>query len=49
AEAVAIALSGAGEVQAPAAGAQGRARTLWLLDSAAAADLPRSMYPPASP
>ncbi|MEU4154012.1 MULTISPECIES: 6-phosphogluconolactonase [unclassified Streptomyces] len=49
AEAVAMALSGAGEVQAPAAGAQGRARTLWLLDAAAAKDLPRSLYPPASP
>ncbi|MET7596247.1 6-phosphogluconolactonase [Streptomyces sp. NPDC004082] len=49
AEAAAIALSGAGEVQAPAAGAYGRARTLWLLDSAAASQLPRSLYPPASP
>ncbi|MER7760872.1 6-phosphogluconolactonase [Streptomyces sp. NPDC097619] len=38
--AVAIALGGAGEVQAPAAGAHGRARTLWLLDRAAAAKLP---------
>ncbi|MFD5539000.1 6-phosphogluconolactonase, partial [Streptomyces sp. NPDC127079] len=49
AEAVAIALSGAGEIQAPAAGAKGRRRTLWLLDTAAAAQLPRSLYPPASP
>ncbi|WP_053729339.1 6-phosphogluconolactonase [Streptomyces sp. WM6378] len=48
AHAAAIALSGAGEVQAPAAGAYGRARTLWLLDSAAASQLPRSLYPPAS-
>ncbi|MFC9847702.1 6-phosphogluconolactonase [Streptomyces sp. NPDC060223] len=48
AEAAAIALSGAGEVQAPAAGARGRARTLWLLDAAAASQLPRSLYPPAS-
>ncbi|MFF0970592.1 6-phosphogluconolactonase [Streptomyces sp. NPDC003703] len=48
ANAVAMALSGAGEVQAPAAGAHGRARTLWLLDTAAAAQLPRSLYPPAS-
>ncbi|MEV0279535.1 6-phosphogluconolactonase [Streptomyces sp. NPDC050610] len=48
ARAVTIALSGAGEVQAPAAGAYGRTRTLWLLDRAAAADLPRSLYPPAS-
>ncbi|MEU2738110.1 6-phosphogluconolactonase, partial [Streptomyces sp. NPDC007095] len=36
AQAAAIALSGAGEVQAPAAGAHGRSRTLWLLDAAAA-------------
>ncbi|WP_153814665.1 6-phosphogluconolactonase [Streptomyces sp. SUK 48] len=49
AEAAAIALSGAGEIQAPAAGARGRSRTLWLLDSAAASQLPRSLYPPASP
>ncbi|MGW3267335.1 6-phosphogluconolactonase [Streptomyces sp. NPDC001056] len=49
AEAAAIALSGAGEIQAPAAGARGRSRTLWLLDAAAASQLPRSLYPPASP
>ncbi|WP_438294456.1 6-phosphogluconolactonase [Streptomyces sp. HUAS TT7] len=49
AQAAAIALSGAGEVQAPAAGAYGRTRTLWLLDAAAASQLPRSLYPPASP
>ncbi|MEU1073881.1 MULTISPECIES: 6-phosphogluconolactonase [unclassified Streptomyces] len=49
ARAAAIALSGAGEVQAPAAGAYGRGRTLWLLDSAAASRLPRALYPPASP
>ncbi|WP_431045019.1 6-phosphogluconolactonase [Streptomyces sp. P1-3] len=49
AKAVTIALSGAGEIQAPAAGAYGRGRTLWLLDAAAAAGLPRSLYPPASP
>ncbi|MFF7880485.1 6-phosphogluconolactonase [Streptomyces sp. NPDC007896] len=48
AQAAAIALSGAGEVQAPAAGAHGRSRTLWLLDAAAASQLPRSLYPPAS-
>jgi 6-phosphogluconolactonase len=48
ANAVAIALSGAGEIQAPAAGARGRSRTLWLLDRAAAAQLPRQLYPPAS-
>lgn len=48
AEAAAIALSGAGEIQAPAAGAYGRARTLWLLDQAAASQLPRTLYPPAT-
>ncbi|TXL93018.1 6-phosphogluconolactonase [Streptomyces sp. IB2014 016-6] len=48
AEAAEIVLSGAGEVQAPAAGAYGRARTLWLLDEAAAAKLPRALYPAGS-
>ncbi|WP_137990090.1 6-phosphogluconolactonase [Streptomyces vilmorinianum] len=48
AKAAAIALSGAGEIQAPAAGAYGRSRTLWLLDAAAASELPRALYPPAS-
>ncbi|MEV6107993.1 6-phosphogluconolactonase [Streptomyces sp. NPDC051940] len=48
AKAVTIALSGAGEIQAPAAGARGRSRTLWLLDRAAAAGLPPQLYPPAS-
>ncbi|MEV7293378.1 6-phosphogluconolactonase [Streptomyces microflavus] len=48
AEAAAIALSGAGEIQAPAAGAYGRSRTLWLLDTAAASQLRRALYPPAS-
>ncbi|WP_443050899.1 6-phosphogluconolactonase [Streptomyces sp. H27-D2] len=48
AKAAAIALSGAGEIQAPAAGAYGRSRTLWLLDRAAASELPRGLYPPAS-
>ncbi|MGI5483388.1 6-phosphogluconolactonase [Streptomyces lavendofoliae] len=47
AQAVAIALSGAGEMQAPAAGAYGRSRTLWLLDQAAAARLPGALEPPA--
>jgi 6-phosphogluconolactonase len=41
--AVALALGGAGEVQVPAAGASGRARTLWLLDRAATSRLPRSV------
>ncbi|MGX1884013.1 6-phosphogluconolactonase [Streptomyces sp. NPDC055287] len=49
ANAAAMALSGAGEIQAPAAGAYGRRRTLWLLDDAAASRLPRALYPPASP
>lgn len=40
AAAVMMALSGAGEVQMPVAGATGRRRTLWLLDRAAAAKLP---------
>jgi len=48
ANAAAMVLSGAGEIQAPAAGAYGRSRTLWLLDRAAAAQLPRQLYPPAS-
>lgn len=43
--AVALALSGAGEVQLPAAGATGRRRTLWLLDRAAAARLPKQPPP----
>ncbi|MEV7191815.1 6-phosphogluconolactonase [Streptomyces sp. NPDC093510] len=47
ANAAAIALSGAGEVQAPAAGAYGRSRTLWLMDAAAASQLPPELYPPA--
>lgn len=46
--AVALALSAPGEVQAPASGARGRARTLWLLDRAAAVKLPPQLYPPAS-
>ncbi len=48
AEAVALALSSPGEIQAPASGAYGRRRTLWLLDRAAAAKLPPQLYPPAS-
>ncbi|HYT09460.1 MAG TPA: 6-phosphogluconolactonase [Mycobacteriales bacterium] len=43
APAVALALGGAGPVQVPAAGARGRARTLWLLDRAAASRLPASV------
>ncbi|MFR9675222.1 6-phosphogluconolactonase [Streptomyces sp. TR06-5] len=48
ADAAALALSGAGELQTPAAGARGTARTLWMLDAAAAARLPRDLYPSAS-
>lgn len=40
AAAIRLALSGAGSVQVPAAGARGRARTLFLLDEAAAAAIP---------
>jgi 6-phosphogluconolactonase len=42
AEAAAKALQGAARVQIPSAGARGRVRTLWLLDTDAAADLPPS-------
>ncbi len=48
ADAVALALSGPGELQAPASGAHGTGRTLWLLDRAAADRLPPQLYPPAS-
>ncbi len=47
--AVALALSGAGRSQVPAAGVHGRQRTLWLLDKAAAARLPASLPRLASP
>jgi len=40
---VAIALGGAGRVQVPAAGVSGHRQTLWLLDEAAAAQLPRDL------
>lgn len=43
APAVALALSGAGRVQVPAAGALGREQTLWLLDEAAASHLPKGL------
>jgi 6-phosphogluconolactonase len=46
ADAAAMALGGAGRVQVPSAGAQGRYRTLWLLDRAAAAKLPQNLYVP---
>lgn len=43
AAAVAMALGGAGALQVPAAGVRARARTLWLLDRAAASRLPASV------
>lgn len=43
AAAVALALSGAGRVQVPAAGAVGHQQTLWLLDEAAASQLPKEL------
>ena len=43
ASAVTLALSGAGRVQIPAAGAVGRTQTLWLLDEGAASQLPRDL------
>ncbi|GAA0697039.1 6-phosphogluconolactonase [Kitasatospora atroaurantiaca] len=48
ADAVALALSGPGELLAPASGVYGRSRTLWLLDRPAAAKIPPQLYPPAS-
>jgi 6-phosphogluconolactonase len=47
--AVRLALSGAGEVQVPAAGARGTSQTLWLLDRAAASRLPTGIARIASP
>ena len=47
--AVQLALSGAGPVQVPAAGARGRQQTLYLLDRAAAAQLPAQLARLASP
>lgn len=46
AEAAARALTGASEVDLPAAGATGQRRTLWLLDSTAAAKVPDLFTPP---
>jgi 6-phosphogluconolactonase len=47
--AVRLALSDVGPVQVPAAGARGRQRTLFLLDSGAASRLPPGLSRPASP
>ncbi|WP_037320939.1 6-phosphogluconolactonase [Amycolatopsis orientalis] len=46
ADAVALALAGAGEVQIPVAGARGGRRTLWLLDRGAASKLTKVYQPP---
>jgi 6-phosphogluconolactonase len=46
ADAVMMALSGAGRVQVPAAGPRGRYRTLWLIDRDAASHLPADLYRP---
>jgi 6-phosphogluconolactonase len=43
AAAVAMALGGAGRIQVPAAGVEGRSVTLWLLDEAAASKLPKGL------
>ena len=47
--AVGLALSGAGEMQAPAAGVRGTRSTTWLLDREAATHVPRQLIRPASP
>jgi 6-phosphogluconolactonase len=44
AQAIGAALSGAGQVQVPAAGARGQSRTLWMLDRDAAAEVPQTMW-----
>jgi 6-phosphogluconolactonase len=49
AQAVRLALSGAGQMQVPAAGVRGRQRTLWLLDKHAARDVPATLARAASP
>ncbi len=49
ASATRMALSGAGQLQVPAAGPRGMERTLWMLDAAAASQLPSDFARPASP
>ena len=49
APAVGLALSRAGQMAVPAAGAAGRSRTLWLLDRAASRQLAPGIVRPASP
>lgn len=46
---IGLALSQAGDLALPAAGARGRVSTLWLLDRAAAARVPSALIRPASP
>jgi 6-phosphogluconolactonase len=46
AQAVRLALSGAGELQIPAAAPKGLNRTLWLLDEAAASQIPKQIRAP---
>ncbi len=46
ANAVGMALGGAGKYQIPSAGPRGRRRTLWLLDRAAATKVPAKLYTP---
>ncbi len=43
ADAVAMALSGAGQIQLPAGAANGTERSIWLLDEAAASKLPKDL------
>ena len=49
AQAVGLALSGAGPMQAPAGAVGGRRATLWLLDRTAASQVPRALVRTASP
>ncbi|HET8600245.1 MAG TPA: 6-phosphogluconolactonase [Segeticoccus sp.] len=49
ADAVGLALSGAGEMQAPAAGVHGTRSTLWLVDRPAAQHVPQELVRIASP
>lgn len=44
--AVGLALAGAGSVQVPAGGAHGRTKTRWLIDQAAASQLPERLLDP---
>jgi 6-phosphogluconolactonase len=46
ADAVAMALDGAGRVQVPASGPRGQHRTVWLVDRDAASKLPHNLYRP---